>query len=145
MNMDITSIAVEYGTEAASGAFGVIIGWWANRIRAKRAKEAAKAAAKAIIILLLPMVMGCATIENMVLAADEQINNPAPRVPEGWDIYWQKYDPAGNKVDLTGYYKLPELRPKGDIPKESVLESEIPEQTGDNSDILTEIGEIVNE
>lgn len=143
--MSIESMAMEYGAEAATGAVGIIIGWWANRIRAKRAKKAAAAAAQVLVaIVALTLVTGCETLDNLVLAADEQINRPAPRIPEGWDIYWQAYDPAGTKADLSGYYKLPELRPKGDIPKEGVLESEIPEKS-DNDDILKEVEVIVNE
>lgn len=125
--MSIETMAMEYGTEAitgaASGVAGVIIGWWANRIRAKRAKAAAKATVKAIIILLVPVVTGCATVENLVLAADEKINGSTPSVPEGWEIYWQDYNAAGEKVyDLEDYYKLPEMRPKGGvIPKTPIF------------------------
>ena len=121
--MSIETIAMEYGAEALSGIAGTIIGWWANKIRVKRAKALKDAAKVAVIVLVAVMANSCATIENLVLAADEEMN--APRIPDGWDIYWQTYDPAGGKADLTGYYRLPELRPKGNIPKKDVGLSEI--------------------
>jgi hypothetical protein len=125
--MSIESMAAEYGTAAATGIIGGIIGWWAERIRAKRAKKAVGAAVRLLVLMLIPAMTGCATIEDGVLYADAKLNPPPPAIPAGYEIVWDVYNPQHQVVDLAGWYRLPRLQSKQGVTASPVSGATLPD------------------